>query len=46
MKAQRLVLLCRYSTNERSIAQLIQSSLDTFLRKELQNVAKYQNSIV
>ena len=40
MKAQRLVLLCRYSTNERSIAQIIQNSFDIFLRKELQNVAK------
>ena len=46
METQKLVLLCRYFTNERSIAQLIQSSFDTFLRKELQNVTKYQNPIV
>lgn len=41
MKAQNLVSMCRYSTNERSIAQIIQNSFDTFLRKELQNVAKH-----
>ena len=46
MKAQKLVLLCRYSTNERSIAQIIQNSFDIFLRKELQNVAKHQYASV
>ncbi len=46
MKTQKLALLCRYSTNERSIAQITQSSFDTFLRKELQNAAKYLGSIV
>lgn len=46
MKTQKLALLCRYSTNDQSIAQLIQSSFDTFLRKELQNVAKQSYSTV
>ena len=41
MKTQELVLMCRYSTEERSIDRIIQSSFDLFLRKELQNVAKY-----
>ena len=40
LKVQKLVLLCRYSTDERSIARIIQGSFDIFLRKELQNVKK------
>jgi len=40
MKTQELVLICRYSEMGQSVAQIIQSSFDTFLRKELQIVAK------
>lgn len=40
MNTQKLVLVCRYSTEERSIVQAVQSSFDIFLRKELQNVEK------
>ena len=40
MKPQELVLMCHYSMEEQSIAQILQSSFDIFLKKELQNVAK------
>lgn len=46
MKPQELVFVCCYFEGERTIAQIIQSSFDTFLRKELQNVEKYLPSIV
>lgn len=45
MKAQKLILICRYSTDEQSIAQIIQSSFDVFLKKELQNITRYPHSI-
>ena len=41
LKTQELALMCRYSTEGQSIAQVIQTSFDIFLRKELQNVAKH-----
>ena len=41
MKMHELVVTCCYSTKEKDIVQIIQSSFDTFLKKELQNVAKY-----
>ncbi len=41
MKTQEIVLICRYTEEEISITQIIQRSFDTFLRKELQNVAKH-----
>ncbi len=41
MKPQELTILCHYSEGGDSIIQIIQSSFDTFLRKELQNVEKY-----
>lgn len=41
MKVQDLILTCRYSEEEQTAAQIIERSFDTFLRKELQNVAKY-----
>ena len=41
MKPQELTILYHYSEGEGSIIQIIQSSFDTFLRKELQNVEKY-----
>lgn len=41
MKTQEVVLICRYTEEEISIVQIIQRSFDIFLRKELQNVAKY-----
>ena len=41
MKPQELIILCHYSEGGDSIIQIIQSSFDTFLKKELQNVEKY-----
>lgn len=41
MKVQDLILTCRYSEEEQTAAQIIERSFNTFLRKELQNVAKY-----
>ena len=41
MKPQELTILCHCSEGGDSIIQIIQSSFDTFLRKELQNVEKY-----
>lgn len=37
MKPRDLTVLCRCSTEEADIAQLIQSSFAAFLKKELQN---------
>ncbi len=41
MKPQELTILCHYSEGGDSIIQIIQSSFDAFLRKELQKVEKY-----
>ena len=41
MKPQELTILCHYTEEGDSIIQIIQSSFDTFLKKELQNVEKY-----
>ncbi len=41
MKPQELTILCHYSEGGDSIIQIIQSSFDTFLRKELQNIEKH-----
>lgn len=44
MKPQELTILCHYSEGGDSIIQIIQiiqSSFDTFLRKELQDIEKY-----
>ena len=41
MKPKELTILCHYSGGEGTIIQIIQSSFDIFLRKELQNVEKY-----
>lgn len=41
MKVKNLILTCRYSEEGQTAAQIIEHSFDTFLRKELQNVAKY-----
>lgn len=41
MNVQNLILTCRYSEEEQTAAQIIERSFNTFLRKELQNVAKY-----
>jgi len=46
MKPQELTVSCRYTESEISIIQIIQSSFDTFLQKELQNVEKRLDSIV
>lgn len=46
MKTREIMLICRYAKEEISIAQLIQTSFDIFLRKELQNVAKYLRTSV
>lgn len=41
MKTREITVICRYTKEEISIAQLIQTSFDIFLKKELQNVAKH-----
>jgi len=46
MKTQELILTCRYSDEAQSISKIIQSSFDSFLKKELQNVEKHPYSIV
>jgi len=46
VKTQELILTCRYSDEAQSIAQIIQSSFDSFLKKELQNVEKHPYPIV
>jgi len=45
VKPKELVLICYYSEEE-SLSQIIQSSFDSFLKKELKNVEKYLYSIV
>ena len=40
LKTREIMLICHYAKEEISIAQIIQTSFDIFLRKELQNVAK------
>ena len=41
MKPQELVVICSYSEKEDvSIAQVIQSSFEIFLKKELQSIEK------
>lgn len=40
MKTREITLICRYAKEEINLSQLIQTSFDIFLRKELQNVAK------
>lgn len=46
MKTREITVICRYTKEEISIAQVIQTSFDIFLRKELHNVAKHQDSII
>lgn len=46
MNIREITLICRYAEEEISITQIIQTSFDIFLRKELQDVAKYQAPIV
>jgi len=46
MKEQELLLTCRYSEEGAGIARIIQSSFETFLRKELQHVEKYLDPAV
>ena len=41
MKPKELTILCHYSEGGDSIIQIIQSSFDTFLKKELQDIEKY-----
>ena len=41
MKTREITVICCYTKEEISIAQVIQTSFDIFLRKELQNVAKH-----
>ena len=36
MKSRELTVLCRYSEEETSVTQIIQSSFAAFLKKELQ----------
>ena len=46
MKPQALTVSCHYSKGTADILQIVQSSFNAFLRKELQNVAKYLCSSV
>ena len=46
MKAQELKLVCHYTKENCTIAQLIQSSFNMFLRKELHNIEKRLHSFV
>ena len=46
MATREITLVCRYAKEEIGAAQLIQTSFDIFLRKELQNVAKHQYASV
>ena len=46
MKTQDFILICFYSEEERNITQIIQSSFDIFIKKELQNVEKYLSAVV
>jgi len=46
MRPKDLALICCYSEEEKSLLQVIQSSFDFFLKKELQNVAKHLRAIV
>ena len=41
MKPQELTVSCHYPERGTDILQIIQGSFDTFLKKELHNVAKY-----
>ena len=41
MKPQELTVSCRYTEGDAGILQIVQSSFNAFLRKELQNAAKY-----
>ena len=46
MKLLELTVSCHYSEGEADILQLLLSSFDTFLKKELQNVSKCLDAIV
>ena len=46
MKPQDLTVICRYSEKDTDIAQIIQNSFSSFLKKELQNVEQYLRSAV
>ena len=46
MKTQEIVLICRYTEVETSIAQIIQHSFEIFLENELRNVEKRLCAIV
>ena len=41
MRAQELGVTCLYTKEKKTILEVIQSSFDTFLKKELQNVANH-----
>ncbi len=46
MSTREITLICRYTEEEISIAQIIRTSFDIFLKKELQNVANLLCSTV
>ena len=41
MKMQELMLTCRYSKDGQTVAQIIESSFEAFLKKELQYAAEH-----
>ena len=46
MKPQELTVSCHYSESDADILQILLSSFDIFLKKELHDVAKYRDVIV
>ena len=41
MRSQELVVACLYTKETETILEIIQSSFDTFLKRELHNVANH-----
>ena len=42
VRSQSLIVTCSYTEEKRSLMEIIQSSFQTFLLKELQDVAKWR----
>lgn len=41
VRSQNLIATCSYTEEERSLVEIIQSSFQSFLKKELQDVAQW-----
>ncbi len=46
MKFKNLTVSCSYTEEADSLTEMIQSSFKSFLKKELQDVAKWRSKIV